>query len=195
MYFYVTKYKATLPKIGGNGPKTMTRLDQPAIAVHPFNDLDSVLYDGDNSEIKASDDQNVKAYLNEMESFLNKYDNKNAVDCESNSVETNTCIVANVNAISTTSIKAALNDKQPIVFLTVNKVFDWRPLNSQLGVSGVKNFTRDAIYFDCYESDIAVFLGVKYSFDQIFDIFFKNLNPISMKSRKSIKFSNHLFRF
>jgi hypothetical protein len=152
-YFGLSYYKSGLPKVGG-APKIVSRLDQPGIGVYPFYTYRD---DRDNLEwpLSTSDSDENNHYIKHLAEFLAKYDQESATECVS-SAAGQQCKINNF-AVAKNLEKTAsdwLKNQRPYVFLSANKIYNWKPINSRASEElniGDDQFRQNSIYFDCYE--------------------------------------------
>jgi hypothetical protein len=149
IYFAVGKYAERMPLPGGTRGQINTRVDMPGAGVYPFSLIDSSIdRDGELhlSSNNMGDDQN-KAYLKHMQQFIDGYASgeeclgaKNAKDV--------TCNVGNLKQLN--DLEKALENKQPIVAVSINKIYGWTPINN----NGLPNqpFIKNSIQMTCGEA-------------------------------------------
>ena len=138
-YAAITLYQSVwIPEIKeGNSPALSTRLGQPGIAAHPFNKMLPKYKGGDAMSMIKIDPNNLndevtKNYIDEMEDFLVK------------------------SGISSIDVEKAVENKELVVGLNLNKVIGWKPLNQ--GGAGQNpadssDFVKDSIIFKCTPVD------------------------------------------
>jgi len=154
-YFGLSYYQGGLPAVGG-APKIVTRLDQPGIGVYPFYTYRD---DRDNLEwpLKTADSDANMHYVKHLQEFLAKYDQENAAECEV-SAAGQRCKINNfaIAKALESNVSERLRNKKPYVFLSANKIYNWRPISSEasdeLSIQD-NQFRKNSIYFDCYEVD------------------------------------------
>lgn len=152
-YFFIVKYKNSLPVPGNTKPYLQSRLDTPGMAVYPFN---SIHGDGDNSLMELSNTEIKKEYIKEWNKFVSKYKNlPNLVNCKGADVETKSCNVPNIETAIKINITTELENQTPHVILGINKIYGWKPVTTTIKSFGTRpeKFIRDSVYFGCYESD------------------------------------------
>jgi len=174
-YTYIHTYQGHLPVPGEGGPKIRSRTDMPGAAVYPFNSIENA-EDGDNNIVTLSTDikkEQSKLYISTLEEFVKTYTvadsetsaNKTVYTCtDTDDITSKTCKVPNSNFFKNETIKDSVLNMSPYVTIALNKVINWHPLNKALWDDQVsKDFTnsqdfkfiKNAVYFDCYESDIS----------------------------------------
>jgi len=159
--FFIQVYESYLPKPGGNSPKIVTRIDQPGASAMPFHGIESSI-DGDNSVLEIStsgNDTNSKLYVTQMKEFLKKYNNKHTDECiKPEDVTKKTCTVANAQLLTPKMVAEGIQNHKPIFTISLNKVYDWTPLNRNLDnidkYSEHMEFKKNSVYFRCYESEL-----------------------------------------
>ena len=152
MYFSLGMYQKGLEN-NYNGPKIMTRVDQPGMSAMPFN---NILEDNlnKNFEFNPADSKSYQSYVDEIDNFINQYD-------------------ANVqNQFNKKMVREFYSDGKILTFLRVNKVIDWMPVGfasseQMVKEGGFKNkkdgapsldfsknndFQTNGVYFFCNSS-------------------------------------------
>ena len=140
----VTNNKPTTPAL-------MTRMDQPGLAVHPFNNMDPAVK-GANfrpevelNQKKPQASKSTKNYIKVLKKFREQYFDKN-----------NTELV-----LSDDEIVNSVKNGTPYFALSLNKIIGWKPINlsgkmpkklkDNIKVSA--DFIKNATYFDCTAVD------------------------------------------
>jgi len=167
---FITQYqKCNAPVPGGTAPKIRSRLDMPGASAYPFN---NIYVDGDQSIVRLSVNttkEHGPKYIKGLVDFLNLYKETGKQEsCDegasSQDILTKTCKVPNYEKLKDSSIiKKSIQDKEPIVTLALNKIFDWQPKNNALEdpeLYALENnkkieFIKNAVYFRCYQSEIS----------------------------------------
>ena len=143
-YAFLYGYSITLPSRlrGSTGSKIQSRLGQPGLTVHPFNDYRD---DKDNLEWVVSTNPDFTGNLKYVEiskSLLKKYQsiekmtNRRNLCTETSPVEkTDFCTVENYRKLEAFSdwesdkLADALNAGEPVIFLALNKLVGWKPIS------------------------------------------------------------------
>jgi len=142
-YGSVQLYKAQVLKIApldGAGSMLKSRLDQPGLSVWPHNDWRD---DQDNLEFDL--DEDLEEYVKISNEFLDQY--KDATFVTSNLP----AAMPYVAELSNVDFRKAAEAGEPIVFLALNRLAGWQPINVNSRPANIKpnSFIKDAVYFDC----------------------------------------------
>lgn len=163
--FYQGKMVLQDSPVGGKPAIVHSRLDQPGIASHPFNEM--LDYKDSSGDHRVDLSLNGGAYCESVSAYFDKVEDSDTL-CSAlfgkgehaNSPYDVTCKMSLAvrsefcagkpglcsSGASLANVCTNLLEKHasPVVVLDVNKIVDWTPMNNQ---------ARDAIQFNCYEFD------------------------------------------
>merc|ERR1712110_571702 len=146
-YGFMAMYMSFLPSTDGsdddnwNGPVIRSRLDQPGAGVWPHNDFRN---DQDNTNFNIG--THCKDYIKFSQEFVRKYE-----DATTYSNSNLKQIYEPANIIQQIDFSQRLEDGEPVVFIALNNLIGWTPINSgnMPENTPVNSFVKDAVYFDC----------------------------------------------
>jgi len=126
--------------LDGSGSKLKSRIDQPGVSVWPHNDFRD---DQDNLEFNL--DENLEEYVKFSNDFLAKYKD-NTFDSSNLPAK-----MPYVAELANVDLRKAAEAGEPIVFLALNRIAGWQPININSKPSNIdaNSFVKDAVYFEC----------------------------------------------